>query len=56
MCAVTLDLLFRRDGAEDYFSELAGVKGSICDASEQRQQCPFEQNWSELTQQLQAVF
>ena len=32
MCAVSLDLLIRRDGAEDYFSELAGVKRSIGDA------------------------
>ena len=35
MRAVALDLLIRRDGAEDYFSEFTRVKGSISDASGQ---------------------
>lgn len=37
MRAVALDLLIRRDGAEDDFSELTRVKGPISDASGQCQ-------------------
>ena len=41
MRAVTFDLLIGRDGAEDYFSKLAAVERSICDASEQCQRAPL---------------
>ena len=37
MRAVALDLLIRRDGAEDYFGELAHIEGSIGDAPGQNQ-------------------
>ena len=37
MSAVALDLLIRRDGAEDYLSELTRVERSISDASGQCQ-------------------